>query len=72
MKYGKKKFIGVLLWELYVFCNIKVGEINRMREGNDKEIFLVKVIRNIVCFCYVIVVDGGRLGKSGKGSNIIV
>lgn len=44
-----------------MFCNIKVGEINRMSEGNDKEIFLVKVIRNIVCFCYVIVVDGRRL-----------
>lgn len=55
-----------------MFYNIRVGKINKICEGSDKEIFLFKVSRNIIYFCYVIVADGGRLRKSGKRSNIVV
>ena len=64
-----KKLTGVSLREPQVPRNIKAGETNRMSEENDKETSSVKARRNTVCLCYVIVADGGRLGKSGKGSN---
>ena len=69
MCFTAKQNTGVSLWEPHVPHNIKAGKTNGTCEGNAKETSSLKASRNTICLCYVIVADGGKLGKSGKRSD---